>query len=52
MTQTVLILGPTGRFGSHAALAFENAGWSVRKFDRKTDNLAVSTRGVDVIVNG
>ena len=51
MTQTVLILGPTGRFGRNAALAFENAGWKVRHFDRKTDNLDNAARGVDVIVN-
>ncbi len=51
MTQTVLILGPTGRFGRNAALAFENAGWDVRRFDRKTDALENAARGVDVIVN-
>lgn len=52
MTQTVLILGPTGRFGRNTATAFENAGWSVRRFDRKTDVLETAARGVDVIVNG
>lgn len=51
MTQTVLILGATGRFGRHAAQAFEAAGWSVRRFDRKTDDLDTMARGVDVIVN-
>lgn len=51
MTQTVLILGPRGRFGRNAALAFENAGWTVRRFDRKTDSLDSAARGVDVIVN-
>lgn len=51
MTQTVLILGPTGRFGRNAALAFESAGWRVRRFDRKADTLDSAARGVDVIVN-
>ncbi|WP_439141417.1 epimerase [Planktotalea sp.] len=50
MTQTVLVLGPTGRFGRNAAIAFENAGWQVRRFNRKTDNLETAARGVDVIV--
>ena len=52
MTQTVLVLGPTGRFGRNAALAFENAGWNVHRFDRKTDDLDTEARGVQVIVNG
>ena len=50
MTQTVLVLGPTGRFGRNAATAFENAGWQVRRFDRKIDTLETAARGVDVIV--
>jgi nucleoside-diphosphate-sugar epimerase len=50
MTQTVLVLGPTGRFGRNAATAFEHAGWQVRRFDRKTDTLETAARGVDVIV--
>lgn len=52
MTQTVLILGPTGRFGRNAAEAFEAAGWTVRLFDRASDTLEIAARGVDVIVNG
>lgn len=52
MTQTALILGATGRFGRNMALAFENAGWAVRRFDRKTDNLHTAARGADVIVQG
>lgn len=52
MTQTVLILGATGRFGRNAAEAFWNAGWRVRLFDRKTDDLLTASKGVDVIVNG
>ncbi|WP_375267486.1 hypothetical protein [Planktotalea sp.] len=50
MTQTLLVLGPTGRFGRNAAIAFENAGWQVHRFNRKTDNLDTAARGVDVIV--
>lgn len=51
MTRTVLILGPTGRFGRTAAEAFESAGWQVRRFDRKCDTLDDAARGVSVIVN-
>lgn len=51
MTQTVLILGKSGRFGRNAAQAFQAAGWSVRGFDRQTGNLTDAARGVDVIVN-
>ncbi len=52
MTQTVLILGPSGRIGRHAKKAFERAGWNIRCFDRKTDDLMTAAQGVDVIVNG
>jgi nucleoside-diphosphate-sugar epimerase len=52
MTQTALILGPTGRFGRNMALAFENAGWAVKRFDRKTDTLNSAAMGADVIVHG
>lgn len=52
MTQTVLILGATGRFGRNAAQAFHAAGWTVRKFDRQRQDLAEQARGADVIVNG
>ena len=51
MTQTVLILGANGRFGRNAALAFAQAGWKVRRFDRARDDLAVAAQGADVIVN-
>jgi nucleoside-diphosphate-sugar epimerase len=34
------------------AMAFENAGWAVRKFDRKTDDLHADAQGADVIVHG
>ena len=39
MEKTVLILGPTGRLGRNAALAFESAGWEVRRYDRAKDTL-------------
>ena len=51
MERTVLILGPTGRFGRHAVTAFQAAGWEVRKYDRKTDNLWDAAWGASVIVN-
>lgn len=52
MTNTVLILGPTGKVGSHCAKAFRTAGWAVRLFDRKRDDMVEAARGCDVIVNG
>lgn len=51
MTQTVLILGASGRFGRHAAACFGNAGWRVRLYDRSAGNMAQSASGADVIVN-
>ncbi|MCV2887716.1 Rossmann-fold NAD(P)-binding domain-containing protein [Ruegeria aquimaris] len=51
MTQTVLILGASGRFGRNAAIAFRRAGWTVVAFDRKRDDLHSAARGADVIVN-
>lgn len=48
--QTVLILGGSGRFGRNASEAFAKAGWTVRQFDRKRDDLLAKARGVDVIV--
>ena len=52
MPNTVLILGPTGRFGRHTADAFAARGWLVRRFDRKTDRLTTAAKGVDVIIAG
>lgn len=52
MTQTVLILGAAGKIGSHAAVAFKQAGWSVRHFNRKTDDMTRVAMGADVIING
>lgn len=51
MTNTVLVLGANGNFGSHAARAFAAAGWEVRRYQRGTDMIAAA-KGVDVIVNG
>lgn len=51
MTQTVLILGASGRFGRHSAQAFAHAGWLVRRFDRVRDDLASAIAGVDVVVS-
>ncbi len=50
--KTVLILGGSGRFGRHARAAFQQAGWRLRLFDRKTDRLEQAAKGVGVIVNG
>ena len=52
MTQTVLILGGSGKIGTHAAEAFWNAGWTVRQYDRSTDDMTTAAMGADVIVNG
>ncbi len=51
MTQTVLILGASGRFGRHAVACFGNAGWQVRLYDRSAGNMAQAASGADVIVN-
>jgi len=52
MTQSVLVLGGSGRFGRHASKAFEDAGWQVRRFDRAKDDLDTAMRGADVVVMG
>ena len=52
MTQTVLILGATGKFGRHTAAAFEARGWTVRRFNRGTDDLTRAAQGAEVIVMG
>ncbi|MGX9355859.1 epimerase [Roseobacteraceae bacterium S113] len=52
MTQTALILGPTGRFGGAMADALWEAGWTLRLFDRTSDTLIDMAQGCDVIVNG
>ncbi len=48
---TVLILGPSGKIGTHAARAFAASGWEVRNYKRGTD-MTEAAQGVDVIVNG
>lgn len=50
MPQTVLILGASGLFGSHAADAFHIAGWTVRRYYRGTD-MTEAAMGADLIVN-
>lgn len=52
MTKTVLILGGSGKIGRHSIRAFTNAGWKVKKFNRKHDDMIEAAKGVDVIVNG
>ena len=52
MSKQVLILGASGKTGRHSARAFEAAGWSVKKYDRKKDDMAGAARDCEVIVNG
>lgn len=52
MTKTALILGASGKIGHHSAIAFRNAGWTVRIYNRSKDNMTEAARGVDIIVNG
>jgi nucleoside-diphosphate-sugar epimerase len=52
MQKTALILGASGKIGRHACQAFDAAGWQVRRFDRKRDDLTQAAHDVDVIVNG
>ena len=52
MTQTVLILGGNGKIGSHTAKAFAGADWTVRHYNRKTDDMTQAAMGADVIING
>lgn len=51
MEKTVLVLGASGLFGSHAARAFEEAGWTVRRYRRGSD-MGAAAQGAQVIVNG
>ena len=52
MAQTALILGASGKIGHHSARVFSAAGWQVKHFDRRTEDMREAARGVDVIVNG
>lgn len=51
MTGTVLILGPSGKIGTHSIRAFKAAGWTIRRYRRGTD-MTRAAIGADVIVNG
>ena len=51
MTETVLILGASGKIGRASAKAFGEAGWKVRSYQRGTD-MTQAALGADVIVNG
>lgn len=51
MTQTVLILGASGKIGRHFGMAFQDAGWTIRRYQRGTD-MTAAAMGCDVIVNG
>lgn len=52
MPKTVLILGASGKIGTHTARAFAAAGWQVRTFNRKAEDMTQAAQGCDVIVNG
>lgn len=52
MSQSVLILGASGRFGYHCAQAFAAAGWQVTRFDRAQDDVRQAVQAADVVVNG
>ncbi|MEM7439573.1 MAG: epimerase [Pseudomonadota bacterium] len=52
MTQSALILGAKGRFGSMMATVLERRGWQIQRFDRSSDVLKSAAKGADVIVYG
>ncbi|WP_322866717.1 NAD-dependent epimerase/dehydratase family protein [Aquicoccus sp. G2-2] len=52
MPNTVLILGASGKIGTHSARSFAAAGWKIRRFNRDHDNMIEAAQGVDVILNG
>lgn len=52
MSKTALILGASGKAGHHAARALEQAGWTIRRFNRETDDMVQAAQGADIIVNG
>ncbi len=52
MAKTALILGASGKVDTHAARALESTGWSIRRYDRKTDDMTQAAIGADIIVNG
>lgn len=52
MTGKALILGASGKIGRHSANAFQAAGWTVKKYDRASNDMPLAAKGCDVIVNG
>jgi len=52
MSKTALILGASGKAGLHAAQALEIFGWTIRRFNRATDNMIQAAQSADIIVNG
>lgn len=52
MKNTVLILGASGKIGTHSCEAFERAGWHVRRYDRQRGDMPKAAAGASVIVNG
>ncbi len=52
MTQIALILGASGKIGTHAIRAFEARGWTCRIYDRTAGNMSEAAMGCDVIMNG
>lgn len=51
MAGTVLVAGASGNFGGAVARAFQQAGWTVRRYARGSD-MTAAAMGCDVIVNG
>ena len=52
MTKTALILGASGKIGTHAARALSAHGWTIRRYDRKSGDMTRAAQGCDLIVNG
>jgi hypothetical protein len=52
MSQNILILGASGRFGRHAKNVVEQRHHIVRTFDRRHDNLADAVAWSDIVING
>lgn len=52
MSQSVFLLGSSGKVARHAAPVFEAAGWTVRRYDRSQGDMAAQAKGADVIING
>lgn len=52
MSQTVLLLGASGKVARHVAPVFEAAGWTLRRYDRARGDMVEQAQGADVIVNG